>query len=192
MSALLRAYSSALRRFPTTVQSIQAGSLMAVGDMTSQMLIERRSLQQYEWQRSARFFTLGTVLVGPALRVWYGVLDRKFGSLGRAAALKKVFFDQAFFAPSFLVVFLGSLGLMQGKTANEVQKQIKKDYIDIVIAGWMVWPAVQVCNFSFVPLHHQVLVVQTFALFWNTYLAWKINREDNVTENETQSQQPER
>ncbi|KAA0196634.1 hypothetical protein HAZT_HAZT003016 [Hyalella azteca] len=154
---------------------------MAVGDITSQVCIERRSGHQFEWARPARFFVLGTCIVlapqGPTLKVWYGYLDRWFGAQGRRGAFKKVLVDQALFAPTFTVVFLTSLGVLQRKSFGQIKEQIKRDYVDIVLAGYMVWPAVQVVNFSYVPLHLQVLVVQTFALFWNTYLAWKTNRE---------------
>lgn len=77
-------------------------------------------------------------LQGPTLKVWYGVLDKKFGSLGKTGTLKKVFVDQAFFAPSFIVVLLTSLGVLQGKPLIEIKEQIQRDYTDILIAGWMV------------------------------------------------------
>ena len=75
---------------------------------------------------------------GPTLRVWYGILDKKFGALGKAGALRKVFVDQAFFAPSFIVVFLTANGLLQGNPVPEIKESITRDYKDIVIAGWMV------------------------------------------------------
>ncbi|KAF2367515.1 Mpv17/PMP22 [Trinorchestia longiramus] len=170
------------RKYPTAMQSFQAGSLMAVGDMTSQVFIEKNhKLQQLDWKRPVRFFIIGCCVVGPALKMWYGVLDRHFGAQGRRGTIKKVLLDQGLFAPTFIVVFLTSVGLLQFKTLQQIQDQIKRDYIDIVLAGYMVWPAVQALNFSLVPLQHQVLVVQTFALFWNTYLAWKTNREAGDT-----------
>uniref|UniRef100_A0A2P2IC57 Mitochondrial inner membrane protein Mpv17 n=1 Tax=Hirondellea gigas TaxID=1518452 RepID=A0A2P2IC57_9CRUS len=150
---------------------------MALGDITAQFMIERRSLEQYQWRRSANFFTIGTFMVGPCQKVWYYVLDKRFGSMGMKGILKKVLVDQAVFAPTFMLVGLSVYGVLQRKSVDEIKSMIRRDYTDIVLTGWMVWPAVQLCNFSLVPLQHQVLVVQSIALFWNTYLAWKINRE---------------
>ncbi|KAG7156321.1 Mpv17-like [Homarus americanus] len=152
------------------------GTLTGAGDVLSQVLVEKKSANQFEWQRTVRFFAIGSFLVGPVLSRWYKVLDSRIGSGKGVIALKKVAADQGLFSPVFLGVFLTVLGAMQGNTPQHIQNDIKKNYKDILLTCWSVWPAVQICNFSFVPLHHQVLVVQTFALFWNTYLAWKTNQ----------------
>lgn len=36
---------------------------MGAGDVCSQVLVERKTVQQYEWKRTVRFFSLGTFLV---------------------------------------------------------------------------------------------------------------------------------
>lgn len=72
------------------------------------------------------------------MRVWYGLLDRKFGSATKVGALKKVAADQLLFAPSFLVVFLSALGLLQLKKVDEITAQINKDYKDIILTNWTV------------------------------------------------------
>ncbi|KAL7647581.1 UNVERIFIED_CONTAM: hypothetical protein RMT77_001181 [Armadillidium vulgare] len=158
------------------IPCLQTGLLMSGGDLISQTIIEKKNLQHIEWIRPVRFFGMGFFFVAPCLRTWFGFLDRNIKTVNRIGVLKKVACDQLIFAPAFLTVFLTVNGLLQKKSFDAVQRQIKRDYFDIITTNWMIWPAVQVINFSYVPLRNQVLVVQIVALFWNTYIAWKTNR----------------
>lgn len=123
------------------------------------------------------FIRCALCLQGPALRFWYGILNKHIGSTGKTVALKKVFVDQFVFAPTFIIFILGAVGTMQGKSFEVVKKEVSGNYLDVLKANYLIWPWVQIVNFYFVPLHHQVLLVQSVALFWNTYLSWKTNRK---------------
>lgn len=114
---------------------------------------------------------------GPALRVWYGLLNNHIGSDGKAVALKKVFVDQVVFAPAFLLLILTAVGTLQGKNWENIEKDVEANYLDVLKTNYYVWPWVQLVNFYYIPLQYQVLVVQSVALFWNTYLSWKTNRK---------------
>jgi len=76
---------------------------------------------------------------------------------------------------------MGLMGVLNGQSANNIQTDIKNDYVDIMIRNYQLWPAAQLINFGLVPLQHRVLFAQCIAMFWNTYLSYKTNRgKDSV------------
>lgn len=111
------------------------------------------------------------------MRVWYGALYKYVGSTGTAVALKKVFIDQIVFAPLFLVAILSAVAFMQGKDSDNIISDLEANYLDVLKSNYLLWPWVQIVNFTYVPLQYQVLLVQVVALFWNTYLSWKTNKQ---------------
>ncbi|KAF7268402.1 mitochondrial inner membrane protein Mpv17-like [Rhynchophorus ferrugineus] len=174
---MLRAYQKLLDKHFLLVQCVQTGSMMAVGDVVAQTLIEKKQNKEFEPMRTVKFGLLGVCFVGPTLTVWYRILAKYLGKSGSSSgALKKVAIDQIVFLPTFLAVFIANVNLMNGKNMRDLKQEMVKTYPDVVINSWKIWPAVQLINFYWVPRHYQVLLVQTVALFWNPYLSWKTQK----------------
>lgn len=174
--ALWRAYQRALAAHPWKVQILTAGSLMGLGDIISQQLVEKRGLQGHQTRRTSTMVFLGCGFVGPVVGGWYKVLDRLIPGTTKLDALKKMFLDQGAFAPCFLGCFLPLVGTLNGLSAQDNWAKLQRDYPDALITNYYLWPAVQLANFYLVPLHYRLAVVQCVAVIWNSYLSWKAHQ----------------
>uniref|UniRef100_A0A8D1BBN6 Mitochondrial inner membrane protein Mpv17 n=1 Tax=Sus scrofa TaxID=9823 RepID=A0A8D1BBN6_PIG len=152
------------------------GSLMGLGDVISQQLVERRGLQEHQTGRTLTMVSLGCGFVGPVVGGWYKVLDRLIPGTTKVDALKKMLLDQGGFAPCFLGCFLPLVGTLNGLSAQDNWAKLRRDYPDALITNYYLWPAVQLANFYLVPLHYRLAVVQCVAVIWNSYLSWKAHR----------------
>ncbi|XP_008582879.1 PREDICTED: protein Mpv17 isoform X1 [Galeopterus variegatus] len=153
--ALWRAYQRALAAHPWKVQVLTAGSLMGLGDIISQQLVERRGLQEHRMGRTLTMVSLGCGFVGPVLGGWYRVLDRFIPGTTKMDALKKMLLDQGGFAPCFLGCFLPLVGTLNGLSAQDNWAKLQRDYPDALITNYYLWPPVQLANFYLVPLHYR-------------------------------------
>ncbi|XP_064478818.1 protein Mpv17-like [Ornithodoros turicata] len=178
-------YAKLMQRHPAKTQVVTTGILMLAGDVVCQKLVEKK--QTVDAERAARFFIIGVGFVGPALRTWYLYLEKLVSPKGRMIPLKKMLLDQGAFAPIFLPCFLACLGVLQRQTWSEIKHKVKTDYIPVLTANYMLWPAAQMFNFYMVPLQYRVVYASGVAFLWNIYLSWKANRISARTDNETAS-----
>lgn len=90
----------------------------------------------------------------------------------------KVAADTFIFGPVHLIAFFSWTGLASGKTWSQVKSDIVRDFIPAFVTESTVWPAVQVANFKFVPVQHQLLLVNSVCLLDSAWLSWLKYQED--------------
>jgi hypothetical protein len=76
---------------------------------------------------------------GPGVRLWYGALERLFGSGGKPKqALKKVVLDQFLFAPALIASILTVVPLASGQSLQQAQAKLDQDYWPVLKANYQV------------------------------------------------------
>lgn len=52
--------------------------------------------------------------------------------------LLKVSVDQLLFAPTFLVIFLSTMGTLNGESPKQISARVKQDFPEILVTNWKV------------------------------------------------------
>lgn len=68
------------------------------------------------------------------------------------------------------------ISYMQHQSLERIEEKLRREFLDILVANYYVWPWVQLVNFRFVPLNYQVPLTQIVAVMWNMYISWKTNQ----------------
>jgi hypothetical protein len=137
------AYNIALEANPLVVKSVTAGVILGAADLTGQAFQNFRKEEGEEASpvdlaRAARFSIFGLVLQAPWNHFYFNILDGVLPPTANPFSLTtgvKTFIDQFIQAPIFTVLIFVFLGALEGKGVNEIQKQLKDDYKDTIIAN---------------------------------------------------------
>lgn len=87
-------------------------------------------------------------------------------------------------------LYHGAMGAMQGKSLEQIYDRIADVLWDTQKAQWVFWIPVQLLNFQFVPVRHQLNVVLLTSVVWTALLsAWypPEEEEDKGEENVSSS-----
>ncbi|KAJ2784009.1 hypothetical protein GGI18_003465 [Coemansia linderi] len=163
-----------------------------VADIDSTVVDHKVPASSYDPLQTLRFFAYG-VAFSPVSYRWHAFLNARFplgnivaGSSKQIAAppskmplshstravLKRLVVDQTLFAPIATFSFVGGMGVMEGLGPVELAERFRIQYLAVLMAGYALWPAAQLINFSIVPLAYRVPFSSVVGLMWHTYLSW--------------------
>ena len=156
-----------------------SGLLTGAGDILAQHFVEKKSWGDHDIWRTVRLTSAGLFIIGPTFHVWYDIfLSKIYIQRTVSTALKKVVLDQGLFAPAFLVMFYGSVGLFEFSPLKKTFDRIKVEFVPSMVVNYFIWPAVQMVNFYYIHKpQYNILVVNMVSIFWNSFLSWAAHKK---------------
>lgn len=196
---ITRTYQYLFHTHPNCTLALTGGILNALGDVIAQTSQNVSCNDQHRpgWDaaRTLRFFCFGFGL-SPLLGRWNVVLERRFPLCRRRshkstfkAVSKRVIADQLVMAPVGLVLFVGCMGVMEGRSIAQIRERYSDMYATALLTNWKVWPIAQLINFRYVPLPYRIPFQSTCGVFWTLYLSLLNAREDEKQEKEVAMRQ---
>ncbi len=181
-------YLDALEANPLLVKSITAGVILGAADLSGQAIQQATSESELESADSSsvdiarflRFAFFGFILQAPWNHFYYLLLD---GALPptedpfTSTTAIKVVIDQFVQAPIFTVIIFAFLGVLEGKSLDNIKEQLDEDYVDTMLANWKLWVPATAVNIAFCPPILRVLFLNVVFFFWSIFLSLKLNKE---------------
>lgn len=148
---------------------------------------------EYDYPRTARAVFFGFALHAPLSHVHFNFLEWmtvRGGFQGLAAPVFKTVMEQfVYWSWISNTLYHGAMGAMQGKNFQQIQDRVSDVLMDTQYAQWKFWIPIQLLNFKFVPVRHQLNVVLLTSVVWTALLsAWYPPEEDEVKGEEERKQ----
>jgi hypothetical protein len=193
----MQRYERSLARWPLATNMVGAGSLFFLGDVVCQALELSRASESvhppgkgYNAVRTMRMAFHGACVNATLYHVFLTSLRR--GNIwgvpmpsawravlrggGWAATLLTVLIDQTAWTVTINIVHFISIGLLEGNTPAATWRKLRKGLMATMVAGYRMWPAIQLAVFKLVPPRHQLMVVMVCNFFWSIILSGLVNK----------------
>lgn len=172
---------SLLGKYPLIPTSGLFFVLYGAGDLTKQVLLEKRKPREFKYDSAVRLGSIGGFVFAPMFHTWYKTLEKVLPGKTPLRVVQKMVCDQMLMAPLTLVLFFICYPLLEGKAVNatEVRKKSWQTYK----VSCLFWPAVQTINFSLLPLACKAPYVAFASYIWSICLAVFQSKQKPCEEN---------
>ena len=186
-------YEGHLQARPVTTKACTGAILWGVGDVVAQVVpayFDENSNEKefkYDVPRTARAVTFGFAIHAPLSHLHFNFLEWmavKGGFQGLSITVFKTIMEQFVYWSWFSnSLYHGAMGAMQGMNVDQVYDRIADVLWDTQVAQWKFWIPVQLLNFQFTPVKHQLNVVLLTSIVWTALLsAWYPPEQEKETE----------
>lgn len=163
-----------LEKYPIRTKCITSGVIFGMGDYIAQKSVYGQN-SGIDDKRLLRAVIYGTCSA-PLAHIHFNFLEwlvvKKIAVRASIVPFVKMFVDQfTYWAPGITAVYHVSMGVMEGLSYNDTVNRLEALYWPTLKACWMLWPAVMVVNFKFIPIAHQLNFCLAVSLFWATVLS---------------------
>ena len=205
-------YEGHIKERPVITKMITGAFLWGLGDVVGQLVPlvmgdegkDKKKIEslasssdsplEYDWPRTGRAIVFGFALHAPTAHVHYNFLEWMTVRVGIRGGvhvpLFKAFMEQ-FVYWSWLSnsMYHGAMGAMQGHTPSQIYQRIADVLWETQKAQWIFWIPVQLLNFRFVPVRHQLNVVLVTSIVWTALLsAWYPPEKKRLEEDQQELQ----
>jgi len=177
-------YERQLVRAPIVTKSITGSILWGVGDIVAQIIPQVVFADReencsagflFDYRRTGRAVAFGGFLHAPTSHLHFNFLEKitvHAGFSGLGIPIFKTIMEQfVYWSWISNSMYHAAMGAMQGMSVREIQDRIKEVLWDTQKAQWAFWIPVQLLNFKFVPVRHQLNVVLLTSIVWTALLS---------------------
>eukprot|EP00978_Attheya_sp_CCMP212_P002606 scaffold5310_cov54-Attheya_sp.AAC.7 len=179
----LALYSSTLEKNPLLTQMTTSAALWCAGDLFAQMMEngnrENSIIQSIDWHRTALQGGYASCIWAPFAHHWYEILDKVAVRIAKTTSqtngrflATKMALEIVALHPLSLLAFFGFIGIMNGETTQEIASQLQRDFIPTLGLEIALWTPLDITNFTFVPVRHQLFVVNCACFFESVFLSY--------------------
>ena len=193
---LFKRYSNWLETAPLVSRMTTTGIQFFTGDTLAQTVMEGRGFGRklpWDYKRCFRSTCVGTFYGGPCFYAWfsYGIPAIQalpvFNGLGYWSKVAVgVSVDQTIWAYGINATIIGLFNFCEFGDLGRAYRHVRGSMYDVMIANWMVWPALSTINIGLVPIQFRVQFINFCAIWWNLYISWKNNKEKSKEMNQNE------
>ncbi|CRK91986.1 CLUMA_CG005566, isoform A [Clunio marinus] len=167
--------------------TVSSGFLMFIGEAAAQRINNYYSKEnngefKYDNEKLKQLTVVG-LSQGPLHHYTYLWMERLLPGNAKKTVFKKILADQFIVSPVFIVHYFYTAFFLAGSSFKDTVDILRKKFLTIYLADWMVWPPTQLINFFFVPLKYRVLYINMITTFYNVFLCYVKNKHEPEIEN---------
>lgn len=176
-------YEGHLERSPVLTKAVTGSILWGLGDAVAQLVphyafqVEGETKKElvYDWARTGRAVTFGGIIHAPTSHLHYNFLEWmtvRAGLSGLGIPVFKTIMEQfVYWSWISNSMYHAAMGAMQGMTPDQIYDRIADVLMDTQKAQWAFWIPIQLLNFNFIPVRHQLNVVLLTSVVWTALLS---------------------